>query len=186
VAKPASNLRLFVAAYPPEDIARALCDRVQAMNLPSHARFTPIEQVHMTLQFIGDTPSGQMDAVCESVERAAAGLPAFTLTLRELIALPEGGPKRLIAAETDAPPTLLEIHRRLVQRLARQVRSKAGDRFRPHMTLCRFASPVKEFDIADSAVRGSFSVDHVVLMRSTLWHDGATHHEVLRVPLGGN
>lgn len=185
MAKPSSNLRLFVALYPPEDIARALVERVSAQSLPSRARVGPVDQVHMTLQFIGDTPAGEMDAVRESVERAAAGLSAFVLTLRELIALPERGPKRLVAAETDAPPTLLEIHQRLVQRLAHNVREPGGahDRFRPHMTLCRFASPARGFVIDEPALAGSFRVDHIALMRSTLWHTGATHHEVLRVAL---
>ncbi len=185
MARPSSNLRLFVAAYPPQEIARSLAERVSALALPARARVGAIEQTHMTLQFIGDTPANQMDAVRESVERAAAGLPAFVLTLRELIALPERGPKRLVAAETDAPPTLLEIQRRLVQRLARTVRERgSGERFRPHMTLCRFASPVTGFAFDEPALTGSFPINHIALMRSTLWHAGAAHHEVMRVELG--
>jgi 2'-5' RNA ligase len=185
MARPSSNLRLFVAAYPPEGIARSLIERVSAMRLPQRARVGSVEQVHMTLQFIGDTPAAEMDGVRESLERAASGLPAFPLTLRKMIALPERGSSRLIAAETEAPPTLLEIHRRLVQRLARKVHGRGGghDGFRPHMTLCRFASPVQDFAIDDSFLSGSFVFDHIALMRSTLWHAGATHHEVLRVAL---
>lgn len=137
----------------------------------------------MTLQFIGDTPAAEMDAVRESVERAAAGLSAFTLNLTRLIALPERGPKRLIGAETDAPPTLVELHKRLAQRLARNVRTGSSDRFRPHLTLCRFASPARHFTIDDPVLAGSFNVDRIALMRSTLWHDGATHHEVVSVTL---
>ena len=185
MSRPTSNLRLFVAVYPPDDLARAMLERVQALPLPPRSRLTPAEQVHMTLQFIGDTPVAEMDDVQESVRRAAGGLPAFTLALRELIALPERGHKRLIAAETDAPATLLELQRRLAQRLARNPRDRGrtGERFRPHMTLCRFASPVKRVDLGDAALTGSFMVDRIALMRSTLSSAGATHHEVLSVAL---
>ena len=102
-----------------------------------------------------------------------------------MIALPERGHVRLLAAQTDAPPTLLELQRRLAQRLARNPRDRGrtGDRFRPHMTLARFASPVKRFDLGDAALSGSFTVDRIALMRSTLSSAGATHHEVLSVAL---
>lgn len=186
MSRPTSNLRLFVAVYPPAALVRAMLERLAALALPPRTRTTPADQVHMTLQFIGDTPVAQMDDVQESVRRAAAGLPGFELSLRELIALPERGHRRLIAAETDAPATLLELQRRLAQRLARNPRdrNRTGERFRPHMTLCRFASPVKRIDLGDAALSGAFSVDHIALMRSTLSSAGATHHQVLSVPLG--
>jgi 2'-5' RNA ligase len=185
VSRPASNVRLFVAAYPPPDIARLLLAQVQRLALPPKARLTPVEQVHMTLQFIGDTPSGEMEATMESVRRAAAGLPAFPLVLQRLIRLPERGPARLIAAETDAPPTLLELQRRLATRLARNVRARASGRFTPHLSVCRFAAPQPSFSMPESAVAmpGSFNVDRIHLMRSALSNAGATHHETLVVPL---
>lgn len=184
MSRPVSNLRLFVAAYPPLDVARELLARLNSLELPRRSKPVALEQVHLTLQFIGDTPAGEMDSTTESVERSAAGLPSFTLNLKELIALPERGPKRLIAAETDAPATLIELHDRLVRRLSRKARDKASDRFRPHMTLCRFASPVREFKINAAALSGSFLVDRIALMRSTLWHGGATHQEVAMIALG--
>jgi 2'-5' RNA ligase len=185
MSRPTSNLRLFVAVYPPADLVRAVLERVQALPLPPRTRLTPADQVHMTLQFIGDTPVAAMDDVQESVRRAAAGLPAFSLALRELIALPERGHKRLIAAQTDAPATLLELQRRLAQRLARNPRdrNRTGERFRPHITLCRFASPVKRFDLGEAALAGWFVVDRIELMRSTLSNAGATHHQVLSIAL---
>jgi RNA 2',3'-cyclic 3'-phosphodiesterase len=133
------------------DVARLLLAQVERLALPPETRLTPAEQVHMTLQFIGDTPASEMEATMESVRRAAAVLPAFTLNLRRLMRLPERGPARLIAAETDAPPALLELQRRLASRLARNVRARAGDRFTPHMTLCRFAAPQRRLSLPERA-----------------------------------
>ena len=117
MSKPSANLRLFVAIYPPPELSQQLIETVKQMDLPAH-RLTPEAQVHMTVQFIGDTPARELDATVESVMRAASGLTAFDLTPMELIALPERGPARLIAAQTDSPPQLMELQRRLASRLA--------------------------------------------------------------------
>lgn len=183
MSKPTSNLRLFVAAYPPEALARELVERVATMTLPPGSRIVAADHVHMTLQFIGDMPAAKMESVRESIERSASGLARFTLALKRLIVLPQRGPGRLIAAETGAPPALLELHDRLAKRLARNAREKASDRFLPHVTLCRFASPTRGFNLSDAVLQGSFEIDRIMLMRSTLWHGGATHHELLSVPL---
>jgi 2'-5' RNA ligase len=177
MARPESNLRLFVAVYPPLEMALVLLERAARLDLPGH-RLTPPEQVHMTLQFIGDTPAAELDATRESVARSAAGLRAFSLRSMKLITLPERGPARLVAAETDAPPTLLELQRRLAHRLADTTRSRSRHGFRPHITLCRFESPTRLNALHESLQVDAFDVSAICLMRSTLRPDGAQHHLV--------
>ena len=177
MAKPTANMRLFVAAYPPADSVQAMLACMQSLALPAH-RLTAAEQVHLTVQFIGDTPSKDLDATVESVQRAAAGLRSFTLQPLRLLALPERGPKRLIALETDLPSELMELHRRLVIRLARNARPRAADRFRPHFTLCRFRTQMRGLSLDQPISIGSFQIGRIFLMRSALSSDGATHHQV--------
>lgn len=178
-------LRLFVGAYPPPEVVERLHAALPRDELPAH-RLVPAEQVHLTLQFIGDCPPGRsLDDVVESVRRSASGLAAFRLTPRRLITLPTRGPVRLVAAETDAPPPLLELKRRLVTRLA-QPGAKERRGFRPHLTLLRFARPARaerlDCVLADETL--SFEVDRVVLVRSTLHAGGARHAHLHEVTLG--
>lgn len=177
MSKPKANLRLFVAAYPPAAVAQALLEELAALTLPAH-RTTPADQVHLTVHFIGDTPAARMERTMESIECAVAGLDSVTLEPRRLIRLPERGPARLIAAEMEAPPTLRELQRRLVTRLARAPRRRTADRFRPHMTLCRFAVPARLAPLDHAVSVGVMPVEEIVLMRSTLSHRGAVHHPV--------
>lgn len=179
MSKPTSNLRLFVAIYPPPDVARSLLMALNQHQLPEH-RLTPIEQIHMTVQFIGDTPARELDSTIESVQRSCSGINSFSLQSLSLISLPERGPARLIAVELDSAPALLEMHRRLVGRLARQPRDR--QRFRPHMTLCRFGLPTR-FKIKNAITVPEFTVKQVKLMRSTLATTGAQHHEVINCVL---
>jgi len=176
VARPTANLRLFVAAYPPVEVAAAALDAIAALHLPPH-RLTPAEQVHLTLQFIGDTPAKQLDETLESVRRAASGVGAFTLAPRQYLALPQRGRPRLIALETDAPAQVVELHRRLAHRLARTPRRDAADRFLPHLTLARFR-PGPARRIEAPAELPVFSVGRVVVMRSVLRPEGAEHRGV--------
>jgi 2'-5' RNA ligase len=177
MARPTANLRLFAAIYPPADVAAALLAAATKLELPEH-RLTPVEQVHLTVQFIGDTPSRELDDTLESLQSAASGLSAFSLTWQRLITLPQRGAARLVAAETDQPSTLMELHRRLVTRLARNVRARSLERFRPHMTLCRFTAPVKGVRFDQPLLLNAFQVNRIIMMRSTLGPAGAKHHEV--------
>jgi 2'-5' RNA ligase len=182
-------LRLFVAIYPPAEHARAMLGLLSELRL-AHHRVTPIEQLHITVHFIGDVQRRELDDTVESVERSASGLAAFVLTPRRLISLPERGTPRLVALKTDAPPPLPELHRRLVQRLARPRARRAradDDGFLPHFTLCRYAHdahpPPHRFE--QDAVLPPIPITEVRLMSSTLRPEGARHEVVGRWVLEG-
>lgn len=186
-------MRLFVACYPPASVARELAREAAALcerrGLPD-SRETALDQTHLTLQFVGDTAVGSLDGVRESVRRAASGLRAFELWPIRLIGLPTNDRPRLIAAETDAPPTLLELHRRLVQRLARASRERPGEKYRPHLTLRRFVTPGFRCEPIDEELaldreRVVFPVAWIALMRSDQTRAGAVHKEIERVELVG-
>lgn len=178
-----STLRLFVAAHPPPEFACALLEALAPLGLPAH-RAVPAAQIHLTLQFIGDTPAKRLPDVVESVERSCSGLEAFTLTPLRLIALPQTGPARLIAVETDAPAALLELHRRLAHRLAKNARERPGDKFLPHLTLCRFTVPgPAPASLPAPLSIGAFQVSHATLLRSVLLPEGAEHRPVTRIEL---
>ncbi len=184
ITRPTANLRLFVAAYPPIESSLAMLRALESLPLES-VRVVPAAQVHLTLQFVGDVPSRELDSITESVGRSAAGLQSFSLTPRRLLTLPERAHPRLIAAETDSPAALLEVQRRLAHRLASNVRTKPGDRFLPHITLCRFNPGPRPQPLDHPLDLPPFVIDEIILMRSTLSPAGAEHHEVCRVPLSG-
>lgn len=175
-------VRLFVAVYPPLGLAREMAARAAAMDLPRH-RATPTEQVHLTLQFIGEREPSEVAEVLESVRRSAAGLPAFTLETIRLMNLPQRGAARLVAAEFSSPAALLEIQRRLAHRLARNPRERSGDRFVPHMTLLRFGSVAPGVRVDSALALPAFEVREVLVMKSWLRPDRAVHAEVARVAL---
>jgi len=184
MSRPVANQRLFVAAYPPHEIARAMIKSLRAIHGLPDLRETPLEQIHLTLQFIGDVAVKDLDRTIESIERAASGLRAFDLKPLRLISLPDRDVARLIACETDAPPEALELHRRLAVRLAHDTtREDAADRYRPHLTLARFRRPTRLDAISRDVSILPFSVDRILLVRSILRPRGAEHVPVREVTL---
>jgi 2'-5' RNA ligase len=169
-----------VAIYPPADTVGTLAAGLDALGLGPQGR-VPLHQVHLTLQFIGETAERDLPEIQESVARATAGLPGFDLTPIRLMPLPEGARPRLVAAQTDAPAALMEVQRRLVLRLARSARERPRERFLPHLTLLRFKAEAAKIDRTLDVA--PFPVRAVCLMRSLLRPGGAEHVEVARVPL---
>ncbi|MFT3686108.1 MAG: RNA 2',3'-cyclic phosphodiesterase [Phycisphaerales bacterium] len=150
--------------------------------LPPH-RLIPTDQLHLTLAFIGETRAKEVREVKESVDRSCSGLHPFTLTAERLITIPtpdDGGPPRLLAAATDSPPTLLEIQRRIAQRLTRPKKNGRRSRFLPHITLARYRHGVSS-DAIDQPLtepRPSWRVESCTLYASHLKANGAEYEIV--------
>ncbi len=175
--------RLFIALYPPEQAARGLLEQARRLAGDAH-RFTPIEQVHLTLLFIGPASASELRDTIESTERATKGVGPFRLHPLELVALPNRD-ARLLAALTDAPSGLMELHARLARRLARpsQIRSRGG--FSPHITLIRRSPGLPWPEAVLTAIEGlAFEVDHISLMSSVLRAGGAEHRVMHIARLG--
>jgi len=169
-----------VGVYPPPALAAEMVAVAEelASRRAFDGRLTSADQVHLTLQFIGDTPSTRVDDVVESVERSAAGLRSFAIVPCRMVTLPRKRAARLLAIETDTHPTLRELKVRLARRLAHPSRQKPADHFLPHLTLMRLRAPV-EIEPLDVPVELSeFDIEAVRLMRSTLHPTGAEHHEI--------
>ncbi|GJQ29302.1 MAG: RNA 2',3'-cyclic phosphodiesterase [Phycisphaerae bacterium] len=180
-----STRRLFIALYPPPEVAERLLARAVARNVPG-ARWVQPDHVHLTVHFLGETDDRDLPRVSESVERAVAGLEPFTLSITGLISLPAHGSPRLIAARCDDNSTLTETHQRLVARLARP-RRRSGGRYLPHLTLARFgpAGGPRHAAVWDEAMWIAFRVDHLTLVESTLRPDRAEHRPLARFPYLG-
>lgn len=182
-----STLRLFVAAYPPTDLAEHFLERLRRLPV-SQYRETPLAQIHLTLHFIGEVSARELDQVVDSVGRATVGIRSFELMPLRLLSMPPGRrPARLVAVETTAPGVCSELHRRLAVRFARKPRVDPADRFLPHLTLCRFDKDANEPAVAQDLTPepglNPFPVDRIHLVKSALRPSGAVHEVVRTYPL---
>jgi 2'-5' RNA ligase len=176
-----STFRLFLAMYPPPDAAAAMSELIAGVSR-ARARRMPVDQIHMTVLFLGDRPEAQVERIKLETRTLAAGTGPVLLTPQRIITMPERPPPRLIALETAVTPNLHGLYRRLSAALGR-----AEDNNRPtllpHFTLCRFRRGAPAKPMHAPAKLPPFECTELRLMRSTLSSEGAEHTSLAAIPL---
>lgn len=131
VAPPADPARLFIALWPPPELAQELQAWCRAAAGPVAARCAPMARLHLTLHFLGSVPRPRLQEL-----RAALCVPfsPFELCLRHCRRWPRG----LLVAEPDGvAPELAALHAQLARALVAAGLGVEDRAFRPHVTLAR-------------------------------------------------
>lgn len=169
------NKRLFVAIDPPDrtrDQLSAVC-----CGLPA-ARWTPPEQFHLTLCFIGEVDGSSFLDIREAL--AEITFPAFSLRLKSVGFFPPRGQPRVVWAGIDRSEPLLTLQRKIATRLFTLGYEPENRKFSPHFTLARLqqtsaAKVGKYLELHGLLGSESFPVSQFLLYSSTLGRKGASH-----------
>ncbi|MGB0112969.1 MAG: RNA 2',3'-cyclic phosphodiesterase, partial [Ilumatobacteraceae bacterium] len=146
--------RLFVAIWPPDDVLVHLQDLERPKD--QGVRWMPIENLHITLRFLGDADvdevGGRLDDVTLPHATARVG-PANDVFAERSLILPVTGVDELASVVT------------------RTVRGLGTERERPrflgHITLARLARHARPDRSVGSRFAAEFDVDEVALVAST-------------------
>lgn len=189
------TLRAFIAVELGDEAAsvvRAL-QRQMADAVPRGAvRWAKPDQLHLTLQFLGNVANDRVEALKGSLAAAMAGTPAFTLRLDRVGAFPSlRAPRVIWVGLTGDVPALAALQ----SRVAGAIRD-FGDHtetrdFHPHLTLGRvnrrdpWEARVLETVIASQPPPppAAWRVDEVRLFRSALQPSGAVYSVLGRFAL---
>ena len=132
-AMPAAALRVFFAVWPEPSLGAALAALAAEVAREAGGRPTALENIHLTLAFLGAQPVPRMAALCALAARV--GGHSFVLTLDEIGCFRKAG----IAWLGASAPQLELIA--LQQRLASELRARrfpVDERpYAPHLTLAR-------------------------------------------------
>jgi 2'-5' RNA ligase len=191
--------RLFIAIFLPEEIKTRLAEAQRALQrrMPGGVvRWTPLEQVHLTLRFLGDVPEESVPVIVEAMRRASASVPPFALRAAALGCFPdERRPRVLWAGVAGDLAGLHHLQASIVAGTASW--GQHEDRsFHGHLTLGRIKDGVgREASrigtaLMEEAARdfGEWRVNSVMLLRSELSPAGARHSvlaDSILSPVGG-
>lgn len=179
-------VRAFVAIPVPRRVAEAALDAAQrAAGTVRSIRWVALENIHLTLKFLGEISDEQAAGISAGLEAIAREATRDKGQVRGLGAFPPGGPVRIIWAGVAGAPTLTDLARR-VEDAAERIGVAREDRpFAPHVTIGRKKDPrgseqlraglaacVKDF--------GPLPVEEIVLMRSELHAEGAKYEIVAK------
>lgn len=168
-------MRLFIAIRLNDNTKRALTDAQNELKQRSFkGRFTDINNMHLTLAFIGEY--NEPEKVLEAMNKVRCG--QFSLTLGGYI----GNFGNLLWAGIEKEPRLEALVKQLRHCLSNEQIPFDRKSFNPHITLLRNASGSKEF--ADIEVRkASMIVGSFSLIRSNFGRHGAVYTEIGSVEL---
>jgi len=180
---PSPSLRLFVALEPSGPVRAALADL--SSELPP-AHWTPPEQIHLTLRFIGEVAEERAEAIESALEQVR--VRSFLLEPEGVGGFPPRGHPQVLWAGVKSHPFLHQLRQQVDDFLLTVQPELELKPFVPHLTLarCREAPPVavahwlkrhRHF-IAPVWPVGAFH-----LMSSELGPTGAAHQVRKKYPL---
>ncbi len=135
MAPDSPTARLFLALWPPLEIRQHLQALQQRWSWPPRAAPVRVDQLHLTLHFLGNVPVQRLDEFSRTL---AVSAEALTLDLAQ--GRPGVWPGGIAVLELAPPPGLLRLHAALGDALARLNWPVEARRYRPHVTLARRAA----------------------------------------------
>jgi 2'-5' RNA ligase len=138
------------------------------------------ENLHITLQFLGDMEEKSLEPLKEAVDRACEGIHCFEASCTRISAFPNTRRAMAVWANVDAGSAAVrKIFRALEDRLSGFKFKREKRAFIPHVTMARSKSPL---DISAAAGRLKFDIrskiGKVVLFSSVLEPSGPVYTRV--------
>jgi RNA 2',3'-cyclic 3'-phosphodiesterase len=183
-AAPAKKIRLFIAVRVPDSQLALVKKSSGALRTAvDDARWTPPENQHLTLKFLGSTPEEALEPIGTAIDAVAQRVGPDKISLSGLGAFPSRRRARVLWAGVDDPSDLLS---RLAGGLDEALKPYGFEpekrKFTPHLTLARLRTPA---DVSEALGAGpddpgfsAFLVDSIDLFSSKLSRYGARYEVV--------
>jgi 2'-5' RNA ligase len=186
--------RLFIAIEMPSAIRQTVFDHIARLRQTEpkiNASWSRENNLHLTLKFLGDTPTAKVQAVADAVRDVAQRFKSFDLTVGGCGAFPaKGRPQVLWIGINDANGNLFNLHRKLDAECGRLGFEREKRPFHPHLTIARLRNSEGSRRATQLHAEMTFPPQHVqvseiVLFRSELLSEGPRHTAISRGRIGG-
>jgi RNA 2',3'-cyclic 3'-phosphodiesterase len=189
-----SLLRAFIAVELPLGIRQTVCNTTSNLRkrIGSLVRWVPMENMHLTLKFLGDISPSNMNMLCQMLHAETDLFNCFDLRLNGLGSFPSLKRPRVIYIGIQAPAAL-EVLQRGIESASRRLGYESEERgFSPHLTIGRVRQNITatEQQVIRRALEeteidslGSTRVDSVHLYKSDLRPTGSVYTRLFSAPL---
>jgi 2'-5' RNA ligase len=192
------TIRAFIAIPLPNPLLDKLVTlqrRLERQVPPRSVRWMRPESIHLTLKFLGDTPTEKLHGIKQALAAVAQHAPACTFTVEGLGCFPNPRRPRIVWVGVQEPTGWLEVLQDGIEEVMIPFGYSPERRgFTPHLTLGRVRRRVSRSDAAQAGeVVASTTVgllaqvpaDHFALIRSVLKPTGAEYTALEEFPLRG-
>ena len=189
------NRRLFFALNVTNPLAQSFLPSFKKLKISAekrefNVRWVPVENFHVTLSFLGETPEEHIPQLQEALADVCSQFTPFDLKIEDMGAYANEHEARVIWLGVQNKKYLGEFKHMLDQTLMqRGLLLRPDERlFLPHLTIARLRNPKSVKDLISPFKRKSFGkvhVDEIVLYESKLQGNFPVYKPLLRCKLTG-
>lgn len=140
----------------------------------SNARWTQVENLHLTLAFLGDVVSNEVHAVQQQLETLCRQSEPFTLQSDALRFFPDATQPSVFVLECQSSPPLQTLTTKIQSACQAYIHHHNTHRFRPHITLARMKQ-ASALALPSSDIDFKMKIEAVYLMQSEIRQTGAEY-----------
>lgn len=174
--------RLFIAIFPDQKMQTRLqgvCHTLEKKYDDDNIRWASNEKYHLTLRFLGNTSSDNIETLVDHLQQTVTVLPRFSLCITGITGFPHPHNPHVIAAEFTANDALTVLAKAVEQTVVDLGYPTSKHPFRPHLTLGRIKQKPMPFEPVDfSQDPITFDVTECFLMSSVLDSQGAEYYPI--------
>jgi 2'-5' RNA ligase len=147
-------------------------------------RWVPLENIHLTLKFLGDVSTANLEHLKKILASEAGRVANFDIQVGELGAFPTVKRPRVVIVHVQAPDLLFGLQRGIDNETFRLGYAHEERPFTPHLTLGRVARSADNSDVirigqvvesTKTDLLGVMHIDQLHLFRSDLRPGGAVY-----------
>jgi len=184
-------MRTFISIEIPEEIKNNIEKLINELKLI----LTPIKWVdkknlHITLKFLGWVEDEKMEPIEKCITECAKGFKPFTLSFAGMGAFPDLKHARVIWIGTkDGSGNAKEMADCIERKASKKGFREEEREFSSHLTIGRIKEKIDAGAVSkfvsehENSEFGSFNVEYVSIMKSTLRRTGPIYEEVKRIKL---
>ena len=190
------TIRAFIAIPLPHPLLQklvALQQQLEKQVPPRSVRWVRAEGIHLTLKFLGDTPTEKLPDIRQALAAVARHAPGRPFTVEGLGCFPNPSRPRVVWVGVQEPTGWMVVLQDAIEEvMAPFGYPPEGRGFTPHLTLGRIRRRIPRSDVAQvgqvitSTTVGTLAevpVNHFALIRSVLKPTGAEYAALEEFPL---
>jgi 2'-5' RNA ligase len=189
-----SMLRLFIAVELPAEIQQNVFKETASFrrSLETLVRWVPMENMHLTLKFLGDVAPSNVEFLMQMLRQEAETIACFNIQLTRLGSFPNLKRPRVIYIGIQAPAALDSLQRGIESGTRRLGYESEEHPFSAHLTLGRVKQNVtateqqkirRAIESTQVDLLGNARVDSVHLYKSELKPSGSVYTRLYSAPL---
>lgn len=171
-------MRLFLALQPPLALQKQMARALDTLQRIKHKgiSWVPAENLHLTVNFIGDVAEQQVDDLKQLISAQASQLNALRLKASGIDLFPHRSPRLIWLKLNGDEKDLLHLNRQLLSRMRQMGVDADAKKLKLHVTLGRIKAPQSpDFEravLAHEMKTEELYWDTLALYRSTLRPEG--------------